>query len=753
MFKFKFRFGSKKPKSAIDKRRKRKGPILLVSLASIGLFFIACAAIFSLVVFGVYSVTLPSPSKLTTRNIEQSTKIFDRNGKLLYEVFADKNRTLVELSNVSPYLVHATLSAEDSDFYKHRGFDLVGIARAGFNMLRGRGLQSGSTLTQQLVKNALLTTERTISRKIKEILLSLQIERKYSKDDIIKMYLNETPYGGTAYGVEAASQYYFGKSSKDLNLAESALIAGLPQSPTYYSPFGPNPENATARQHYVLWLMKTRGWIEKDGQRHFISEEEYNVAREEPLKFAGINHGIKAPHFVMYIKSLLSQRYGDAVVENAGLSVTTTLDLDFQEQAEEIVKSEVEKVKYLDVGNAALIAIDPKNGQILAMVGSKDYFDLENDGNVNVTLSLRQPGSAIKPLTYVTAFEHGFTPSTVLFDVPTEFSGGVGQPPYKPVNYNGDYSGPVQVRYALANSINVAAVKMLKLVGVENLIETAKRFGITTFSDPSRYGLSLTLGGGEVRLLELTNAFGVFANSGVYHTPISILKVVDSKGNVLDEEKTNAGEKVIDSGYTYLISDILSDNYARAAVFGLYSNLVIPGHTVAVKTGTTNDIRDNWTIGYTPSIVIGVWAGNNDNSPMAKGLASGITGASPIWQRAMIDFLKDKKDEKFEKPKNVIDREVGKISGKLVYDGAEDGRWEKFVKGTEPTSVSDWFVPIEVCKKDNGDYKLKKDCDDDADTLKERIFIKMKAELPEWQDEVDAWIEENIDDKDYFPPD
>ncbi|MFH1407650.1 MAG: PBP1A family penicillin-binding protein [Patescibacteria group bacterium] len=749
----KLKFPYKKPKPLSSRRKTKKGLIISVSLASLGLFFITAGALFSLILFGVYSVTLPSPSKLTTRNIEQSTKIFDRNGKLLYEVFADKNRTLVQLSDVSPFLIHATLSAEDSDFYKHRGFDLIGIARAGFNMLRGKGLQSGSTLTQQLVKNALLTNERTINRKIKEILLSLQIERKYSKDDIIKMYLNEAPYGGTAYGVEAASRYYFGKSSKDLTLAESALIAGLPQSPSYYSPFGSNPENATARQHYVLWLMKTRGWVEKDGTHHFISDEEYNMAKEDVLKYASINHGIKAPHFVMYIKNLLSQRYGDSVVENAGLNVTTSLDLDLQEQAEQIVKEEVEKVSYLNVGNAALMAIDPKTGQILAMVGSKDYFDIENDGNVNVTLSLRQPGSAIKPLMYVTAFEHGFTPSTVLFDVPTAFSGGAGQAPYKPVNYNGNYIGPVQVRYALANSINVAAVKMLKLVGVENVIETAKKFGITTFTDPARYGLSLTLGGGEVRLLELTNAFGVFANAGVYHTPVSILKVTDAKGDVLDEVKPNKGEKVIDNAYTYLISDILSDNYARAAVFGLGSNLVIPGHTVAVKTGTTNDIRDNWTIGYTPSIAIGVWAGNNDNSPMAKGLASGITGASPIWQKVMIAYLKDTKDEKFEKPENIVDVEVGKVSGMRVYDGAEDGRWEKFVKGTEPTSVSDWFVPMEVCKKDNGDYKKKEDCDEDDDSLKERIFIKMKAELPEWQDEVDAWVEENIDDKDYFPPD
>ena len=733
------------------KRKKRK-PVLIILATLASLFFLSVMlfTVASILIFSIYSVTLPSPTRLVSRDVEQSTKIFDRNGKILYEIFTDKNRTIVNLDKISLDLIHATLSAEDSDFYKHRGFDLISIARGGFNTFRGKGLQSGSTLTQQLAKNTLLTTERTLNRKIKELVLSMQIERKYSKDDIIKMYLNEAPYGGTSYGVEAASQYYFGKSAEYLTLAESALIAGLPQSPSYYSPFGANPENAQARQHYVLWLMKIRGWVDKDGVRRYISEKEYEEAKKEPLKYASVDHGIRAPHFVMYVKNLLSQRYGDDLVERGGLNVTTTLDLTMQEKAQEILANEVEKFKYLDVGNAALAAIDPRNGNILAMVGSKDYFDEESDGNVNVVLSLRQPGSAIKPLTYVTAFEKGFTPSYVLFDVPTTFPSDSSQPDYSPVNYDGKFRGPIQIRYALANSINVAAVKMLKLVGIDSLMDTARRFGITTFGDPSKYGLALTLGGGEVRLLELANAYAVFANGGVYHPPISILKVTDSKGNVIDEVKENKGEKVIDSGYAYLISDILSDNFARADVFGLQSNLVISGHMVAAKTGTTNDIRDNWTIGYTPSLVVGVWAGNNDNTPMAKGLASGITGASPIWQKKMIEFLKDKKDEKFEKLDNIIDVEVGKVSGMQVYDGAEDGRWEKFVKGTEPTTVSDYFIELAVCK-DGGKYELKKDCDGDAD-IENRVFTKLKAELPEWQESVDKWVEENIDDDDYLPP-
>jgi len=715
------------------------------------LLLIVAGTALSILIFSFYSVSLPSPSKLTNRNIEQSTKIFDRNGKLLYEIFTDKNRTLVELSDISPDLVHATLAAEDSDFYNHKGFDLVGIARAVYNTALHRSLQGGSTLTQQLVKKALLNDARTITRKIEELVLSLQIERRYTKDDILKMYLNEIPYGGTAYGIEAASQYYFGKSAKYLTLGEAALLAGLPQSPSYYSPFGANPEAAIERQHYVLWLMWNKGWVDKDGVRKYITEEEYQKAKDEPLKYASIDQGIKAPHFVMYVKSILSQRYGDSLVEHGGLNVTTSLDLDMQEQAQTIVKDEIDKSKYLDVRNAALVAIDPRNGQILVMVGSKDYFDTEADGNVNVALALRQPGSAFKPLTYVTAFEQGFTPSSVLFDVPTQFGGGAGQPPYAPVNYDGKFRGPIQVRFALANSVNVPAVKMLKLVGIDNVLKTAKDFGITTLNDPSRYGLSLTLGGGEVRLLELTNAYGVFASEGVYHELVSILKVTDSKGNVIDEVKDNPGRRVIDAGYTYLISSILSDNSARADAFGLNSALVVPSHTAAVKTGTTNDIRDNWTIGYTPSLVVGVWAGNNDNSPMAKGLASGITGAAPIWQKAMIAFLKDSKDESFDKPDNVVEEDVGKLSGMIPYEGAEDGRKEFFVKGAEPKTVSDWFLPLKVCKKDDGHFKLEKDCDD-SDKVKERIFIRMKAELPEWQDFVDSWIKDNIDDKEYFPP-
>ena len=727
----------------IRRPAKKKFVLVLASLASSLLILFAFGIILSMIVFAAYSAVLPSPDKLTDRSIAQSTKIYDRNGKLLYEVFADKNRTLVDLNQIPLSLIHATISTEDSDFYRHRGLDFLGIARAGYNVLRGRGLQSGSTLTQQLVKNALLTPEQTISRKLKEFILSLQIERKYSKDDILKMYMNEAPYGGTAYGVEAASQYYFGKRAQYLTLAESALIAGLPQSPTYYSPFGPNPENAVARQHYVLWLMRTRGWLEKNGERKYISEEEYENAKKEPIKYATIQQEIQAPHFVMYVKSLLSQRYGDEIVQKGGLSVTTSLDLDFQNKAQEILKTEVEKSAYLKVGNAALVAINPQNGQIIAMVGSRDYFDKDYDGNVNVVLSLRQPGSAIKPLTYVAAFEHGYTPSTVLWDVPTSFSGGEGMPDYKPINYTGDFSGPIQIRYALANSINVPAVKMLKLVGVDSLIDVAHRFGITSFQDPQRYGLALTLGGGEIRLLELANAYAVFASGGIYREPVSILKVVDNRGNVIDEFMQREGTRVIDSAYAYLISDILSDNYARAQIFGLSSLLNVPGHMVAVKTGTTNDIRDNWTLGYTPSIVIGVWAGNNDNSPMAHGLASGITGASPIWQKTMIEYLKDKKDEKFVKPDNIVTATVGKTTGMKVYEGSEDGRDEKFVKGTEPIAVSNWYIELKVCK-DGGDYKLEKDCDEDAD-IDDKVFISPKSEIPEWQDFVDAWVSENWD--------
>ena len=742
----------KRRRYRLSVKKKKTLLIAITALASLSLLLLLIGSVFFMVIFAYFSKDLPSPTRLQSREMELATKIFDRQGTLLYDIYGEKNRTLVRLDQVSPHLVNATLAVEDAEFFAHQGFDVPGVLRGFLNTLRGRGLQGGSTLTQQLVKNALLTPERTVIRKIKELVLSVQIERRYDKGDILQMYLNESPYGSTAWGVEAAAQLYFDKGAQDLTLAESALIAGLPQQPSYYSPFGPYPENAQARQSYVLKLMHERGWLDETGTRHHLSLEEYEAAKAETLNYALSSSGIKAPHFVMYIKGLLEQRYGEELVERGGLQVTTTLDYDLQESAEAILAEEVAKAAYLSVGNAALVAIDPQTGQILAMVGSKDYFNEEDDGNVNVTLSLRQPGSAIKPLTYATALKQGYTASTVLYDVPTTFPGG-DQPDYKPKNYDDKFQGPVQVRNALGSSVNVAAVKMLKMVGIPSLLQTARDFGITSLTDPSRYGLSLTLGGGEVRLLELANAFAVFASGGTHYPPTSILKVTDAQGHTLEEWRPEAGESVLDPGIAYILSRILSDNNARLRAFGAQSLLNIPGKTVAVKTGTTNDIRDNWTVGYTPEIVIGVWAGNNDNSPMNKSLASGITGAAPIWNRVMADYLGDKADQGFVKPNNVVEMWVGTLSGMKPFSDEEDRRVEYFLKGTEPQAISEMFREIRYCKDQDKDLN---ECDDDD--IKSRTYVIFKAELPEWQDFVDDWRDDAYDeDKDenkkYYPPD
>lgn len=696
----------------------------------------------SFIAFAYYSKDLPSPNKLIDRDIPQSTKILDRNGELLFDVYGEQNRTLVKFEDLPQYLIDATLATEDADFYGHHGFDLTGMIRSVYYIAARRSLQSGSTITQQLVKNALLTPEQTLTRKIKELVLSLQIERRYSKNDILQMYLNEVGYGGQAQGVEAASQMYFGKSVKDINLAEAALLAGLPQRPSVYSPFGGSPENARLRQSYVLHLMSEKGWVGTDGKRHFLDKKLAEEAKKTELKYATPGGRIKAPHFVMYVKRILADRYGDKMVEEGGLRVTTSLDLKLQEEAEKIVAEEVEKSKGLKISNGALIALDPKTGEIISMVGSRDYFDIENGGNFNVVTDGpgRQPGSAIKPITYVTAFKKGYTPATMVMDVPTTFPGG-DTPDYKPVNYDGVFHGPMQLRYALGNSINIIAVKLLKMAGVEAVIQTAHDMGITTLNDAQRYGLSLTLGGGEVHLLDLTSAYNVFAANGIRHDPVSILEVQDSQGKVLEkfDAQNDTGTKVLTAEQAYLINNILSDNNARSMAFGSYSPLIIPGHAVAVKTGTTDDKRDNWTIGYTPGITVGVWVGNNDNSPMDPRLASGVTGAAPIWHRAMIVFLKDKPDEPFVRPEGIVEADIDALTGYLPYESAKV-RHEIFIRGTLPNAHSDMYERLKICK-DGG--KIANQPCEDSGNYEEKIYVHLRDSLPEWQEFTDKWLAEN----------
>ncbi len=640
-----------------------------------------------LVLFGLFYYfilnNLPSPVKLQSTQIPQSTQIFDRNGKLLYSIYAKRNQTLIPLSKIPKYLQEATIAVEDKDFYHHGAIDPRGILRAIVAITLHHQIQGGSTLTQQLVKNSLLTPQQTIPRKIKEIILSFVTEALYSKNKILEMYLNQIPYGGTAWGVEAAAQTYFGKHAQDLDLAESALLAGLPEAPSTFSPFGSHPELAKARQEEILKKMYTQGYINKNQMEKAIAEK---------LTYKAFANDIKAPHFVLYVKDLLVKKYGERMVEEGGLKVTTSLDLTIQNMAQKVVATQIAGLKGYHVTNGASLITDPATGEILAMVGSRNYFSKKIDGNVNVTLALRQPGSSIKPINYAVGLMNGYTAATPFIDQPTCYPGN-GKP-YCPVNYDHKWHGVVQMRFALANSVNIPAVKMLKLNGIKAMIATASAMGINTFKDPNRYGLSLTLGGGEVTMLDMATAYGVFANEGYRINLHPILKVVDSKGKILQEYKVPDspifGQKVLPSGVSYIISSILSDNGAREMEFGTNSPLNIPGKTVSVKTGTTNDFRDNWTIGYTPNYLVAVWVGNDDNSPM-QGLVSGITGAAPIWHSIMKNLLENKPSESLTRPRNVIQKNICATSGLLPPPEGTPNRcptrFEYFIKGTEPKTV------------------------------------------------------------------
>ncbi len=637
---------------------------------------------------------IPLPTQLSSAQ-PVSTKIFDRNGKLIYEIYTDKRRTPVKLSDIPVNLRDATISIEDKDFYKHQGLSYTGIARAVFNTIVRHQVQGGSTISQQLVKNALLSNERTIRRKAQELVLTVIVEGVYTKDQILEMYLNTIPYGGTAYGVEAASETYFGKPVRDLDLAESSLLAGLPQRPSTYSPFGAHPELAKTRQEEVLKQMVTN---------KYINQEQASAADKETLNYANINPP-EAPHFALWIKELLADKYGDKTVEQGGLRVYTTLDLEIQDVAQQAVATEVGKLKGQHVGNGAVIVTRPGTGEILAMVGSKDYFANDIDGKVNVTLADRQPGSSIKPLNYALALkDKKITAATAFADVPTCFK-VEGQPDYCPTNYDEKFHGLTQTRFALGNSYNIPAVRVLALNGVDNFIDFATKMGITTFTDPKNYGLSLTLGGGEVRPYDMAVAYGVFANQGIKEPLMAVTKVTDWKGNILEENDPKkmelSGPRILEPTITFLISHILLDNNARSQAFGESSYLNVSGHPeVSVKTGTTNDRRDNWTIGYTSDAVVVTWVGNNDNSPMG-GAVSGISGASPIWNKVMKAVLdkaekgsydKDEEGHAWPKqPDGVIGANICNVTG-LLPPGSKDNpgcptRFEYFLDGTVPTKI------------------------------------------------------------------
>ncbi|GIW63030.1 MAG: penicillin-binding protein 1A [Patescibacteria group bacterium] len=689
-------------------------------------FSIALAVVFYLKIFK----DLPNPNLLRDYKVTPlSTHIYDRNGRLLYEVYRDENRTAVKLQDLPEYVKQATIAIEDKDFYKHNGVSPIGgILRATKEILLKQELQGGSTITQQLIKTSLLTPERTIERKIKEIILALWAERIYSKDEILQMYLNQIPYGGSAYGIEEASQLYFEKSAKDLSLEEAALLAGLPKAPSLYSPYN-DIKLAKARRDTVLKAMYEQGYINKDRYEESIKTE----VKVKPAKIK-----IKAPHFVFYVRQKLEEMYGRDMVEEGGLRVYTSLDLQIQEEAERIVKEEIEKVKDLNVSNGAVLVTRPSTGEILAMVGSVDFFATPS-GSYNVTTALRQPGSSIKPLNYAVGLENRIvTPASVFIDAPTCFI-AVGQPKsYCPVNYDGQFHGPTALRFALANSYNIPAVKMLALNGVEEFIASTSAFGIDTFKDPNRYGLSLTLGGGEVRMTDMAEAYGVFANQGVRKDLVSIIKVVDKLGKTVYEYKDPnfeqdihknlkppkylaiEGRRVISKETAYLISHILLDNNARSQAFGFNSDLVIKGKAVSVKTGTTNNLRDNWTIGYTPNFLTAVWVGNNDNSPM-KGIASGLTGASSIWNRVISYVLKDQEDLWPTKPEDVVGAEVCVLSGlRPNPESPCQTRFEYFIKGTEPTAVENLKRVVPV----NRDTDQLTKTDDPSVEMREKLIIE-----------------------------
>ena len=618
----------------------------------------------------VYALTytLPKPERIFERDIVESTKIFDRTGTiLLYEIHGEEKRTVLPLSNIPLHLIQATIAAEDSNFYSHYGIDFRGIFRAFLkNISRGAIVQGGSTITQQLIKNSILTGERTWTRKLKELALALVLERTYTKDTILELYLNQIPYGSNAYGIAAAAQIYFGKKADELTIAEAATLASLPKAPTYYSPFGSHKKELFERRNWILGEMHKKG--------HLSEEARDRALAESPL-FSLPKTSIRAPHFVMYVREYLDRVYGATFVERGGLKVITTLDWTLQEEAEKIVREGAARnEKAVGAKNAALVALDPTRGEILSIVGSRDYFDLANDGNVNVALRPRQPGSAFKPFVYSAAFQKGYMPETILFDVPTEFNprctpDGMPREPlpkneecYHPQNYDEKFRGPVTLRTAIAQSLNVPSVKLLYLAGINESIDVAQRLGITTLTDPDRYGLSLVLGGAEVTLLEMTSAFSAFSQEGISHPITAVLRIENSHGVTL-EEKKETSQQAIAPPIAELINDLLSDNDARIPMFNPHSSLFFPDRRVAVKTGTTQDFRDAWTVGYTPSIAVGVWAGNNDNSPMKKSGVS-VMVAAPLWRSFMDYVLKGTPPEAFRPPQKTT---VSKPALKGLY--------------------------------------------------------------------------------------
>ena len=622
---------------------------IVIDIAVFG--FAICVLVGAAILIWVSTLEIPDLSAFEERRVLQSTKIFDRTGEvLLYDLHEDVRRTIIPLEQMSRHIKNATVAIEDDQFYSHFGIDVRAIIRAAVSNFQAGDLlggQGGSTITQQVIKNSVLEREKTLNRKVKEAILSIKLERELSKDQILEVYLNESPYGGTIYGVEEASRAFFGKSAADLSLAESAYLAAIPQAPTYYSPYGNNKESLDRRQQLVLDRMRLNG---------FITVEEREEAKTEEVVFeTQLVSGIRAPHFVMYIREQLAERYGEEALSVQGLRVITTLDWELQQEAERIVAEKAESnTERFNASNAGLVATDPQTGDVLVMVGSRDYFSEDIDGNFNVTLANRQPGSSIKPFVYATAFSKGYLPATILFDVKTQFSPQCDStdpssesPCYSPNNYNGKFLGPISMRNALAQSLNIPAVKTLYLAGMQDFLKLAADMGLTTLNDPERYGLTVVLGGGEVRLLDMTHAYGVFANRGIRATPRSILRVENSRGETVEEFETSSS-RVLDENTADMISDVLSDNIARTPLWGSNSLINFTNRDVAAKSGSTNNLRDAWIMGYTPNLAVGSWVGNNDNEAMGGGLSGLIT--TPMWREFMDIALEKIEPQSFTQP-------------------------------------------------------------------------------------------------------
>ncbi len=695
----------------------------------------AAGVLFIAFLFIYYSRALPDPNRLLGRNVPESTKIYAKDETLLYEVHGEFKRTLVNLDQINPNLKNATLVAEDRNFYKHAGVSITGLARSIIvDIIHREKRQGGSTITQQFVKNAMLSNDKSFVRKGKEIILSIELEARFSKDEILKMYLNEIPYGRNAYGVEAASQTYFNKHASELSLAESAYLAALPQAPSYYNPSGPNFDALQARQQYILEQMK---------ELKYINEDQLNEAKNEEVAFEKIKNSIVAPHFVQYVEEYLAEKFGEQSLQEGGMKVYTTLDPKLQEIAEKAVADGAAKNTSAGGYNAALVAIDPKTGQILAMVGSKDYFG-ENypkdcnpktclfSPNVNIATTLQQPGSSFKPYAYVTAFgkDYKYAPASMLVDVKTEFGGG-----YSPNNFNLSQNGPVSMRKALAGSLNIPAVKTIALVGADNVVETARSLGINAqFKD---CGLSLVLGGCDITLLDHTAAYAALANKGNKSEKTAILKIVSQEGEILEEYKEKR-EQVLDEQAVYLLTNIMSDNSARSYVFGANSPLQLGNRPVAAKTGTTQDFRDGWTMGFTPSLAAGVWTGNNNNTPMKK---DAVVMAGPIWNQFMREALKDTPIEQFERPQGIKEISVDAVSGKLPTQYTPQTRTEVFADYSVPTSYDD----VHIAAPEGWTPQLIQDPNNPSATIAAlpdgvcRTLHSERRDTPSWENPVVAY--------------